>query len=319
MSTNNTNTSTNTNQYATNAFDFSRDTTLVKVEGSLYPWSKRDNAAAHNAATADHADADRFTAYVKLIPKEAYLKPQQILAEARRFIDFPKGIKWDKDGNSAIKNVELDGVRQDLETLRQKFHDAVDELCAQLPALEAKARHDLNGAFARLGWPSEQDVRDRYSFNIKLGVAPSASDIRCQGVSAKAKAEIEEAVRREQSDKLNDLHKQVVGALEAALSRVVNNLTDFSEGKIARFEDTLVTNLAELVEALPRLNIANDRAVDQTITRSRSLLTGLHAALQSQTLRDKKTEAGPKVRKEIAKEAGDILAKLKAGAVSAKV
>lgn len=312
-------TNTNTNQYATNAFDFSRDTTLVKVEGSLYPWSKRDNAAAHNAANADHADADRFTAYVKLIPKDAYLKPQQILSEARRFIDFPKGIKWDNNGNSAIKNTELDGVRQDLETLRQKFYDSVDELVAELPALEAKARLDLNGAFDRLGWPTEQDVRDRYAFTIRLGVAPAADDLRCQGVSAKAKAEIEQAVRNEQTDKLNDLHKQVVGALEGALSRVVNNLTDFTDGKIVRFEDTLVTNLADLVEALPRLNIAGDRAVDQTITRSRQLLTGLHAALQANTLRDKKTEVGPKVRKEIATEAKDILSKLKAGAVSAKV
>ena len=118
---------------------------------------------------------------------------------------------------------------------------------------------------------------------------------------------------------MNDLHKQVVASLEAALGRVVSNLTDFTEGKIVRFEDTLVTNLQDLVEALPRLNIGGDRAVDQTIVRSRSLLTGLHAALQSNTLRDKKTEAGPEVRKKIATEAKDILSKLKAGAVSAKV
>jgi hypothetical protein len=319
MSTINYNTASTTTTASINGFDFHTDTTLVKVEGSLYPWSRKDNDAARNAANADHADADRFNVYVKLISKDAYLKPQQILSEARRFIDFPKGIKWDNNGNSAIKNVELDGVRQDLETLRQKFFAAVDELCAELPALEAKARHDLNGAFDRLGWPTEQEVRDRYKFEVKLGIAPSVNDIRCQGVSAQAKEQIIAAVREEQTTKLNDLHKQVVGALEGALSRVVNNLTEFSEGKIKRFEDTLVTNLAELVEALPRLNIAGDRAVDQTITRSRQLLTGLHAALQANTLRDKKTEAGPEVRKKIATEAKDILSKLKAGAVSAKV
>ena len=307
------------NYTTTNAFDFARDTTLVGVEGSLYPWSKRDDAAAGNAAAADHASADRFTAYVKLIPKDDRLKPQQILSEARRFIDFPKGIKWDKNGNSAIRNVELEAVLSDLETFRQKFHDSVQELIDKLPALESRARAELNGAFDRLGFPTEQEVRDRYKFDVRLGVAPSADDIRCQGVSSNAKAQIEAAIRKEQGDKLADLHKQVVSSLEAALSRVVNNLTDFSEGKIARFEDTLVTNLAELVEALPRLNINADRAVDQTITRSRGLLTGLQKALTEQTLRDKKTDEGSKVRKEIATEAKDILSKLKSGAVSAKV
>jgi hypothetical protein len=312
-------TATTNNYTTTNAFDFSRDSTLVGVEGSLYPWSKRDDAAAYNAANADSADADRFTAYVKLIPKEDRLKPQQILSEARRFIDFPKGIKWDKNGNSAIRNVELDGVLADLETFRQKFYAAVQELVDKLPELEAKARIELNGAFDRLGFPTAQEVQDRYSFDIRIGAAPSPDDLRCQGVSAKAKQQIEAAVRKEQDNKLADLHKQVVGALDAALSRVVNNLTDFSEGRIARFEDSLVTNLAELVEALPRLNVAGDRAVDQTIARSRGLLTGLQKALSEQTLRDKKSEAGPKVRKEIATEAKDILSKLKAGAVSAKV
>lgn len=317
-------TATTTNYTTTNAFDFARDTKLVGIEGSLYPWSKRDDQAAGNAAKQDNAAADRYTAYVKLIPKEDRLKPQQILSEARRFIDFPKGIKWDKNGNSAIRNVELEGVLSDLETYKQQFFAAVQELVDQLPQLEALARRPaaeggLGDAFDRLGFPTEQEVRDRYSFKIRLGAAPSPEDVRCQGVSAKAKAAIEASIREEHNQKLNDLHKQVVSALDAALSRVVSNLTDFSEGKIVRFEDSLVTNLAELVEALPRLNIAGDRAVDQTIARSRGLLTGLQKALSEQTLRDKKTEKGNEVRKEIAKEAGDILSKLKAGAVSAKV
>lgn len=307
------------NYTTTNAFDFATCTTLVGIEGSLFQWSKQDKTAASNAADSDAAQVDRYTLYIRMIPKEDRLEPQQILSEARRFIDFPKGIKWDKNGNSAIKNVELEGVLGDLEVFRQKFYDAVQKLVDKLPELETKARHDLNGAFDRLGFPTAQEVKSRYSFDIRVGVAPSPNDIRCQGVSAKAKAHIEAAVRKDQDNKLADLHKQVVGALDASLSRVVNNLTDFSEGKIARFEDSLVTNLAELVEALPRLNIAGDRAVDQTIARSRGLLTGLQKALTEQTLRDKKSEAGPKVRKEIATEAKDILSKLKAGAVSAKV
>jgi len=65
--------------------------------------------------------------------------------------------------------------------------------------------------------------------------------------------------------------------------------------------------------------VTQDRAVDQTIARSRNLVAGLQKALQEQTLRDKKSEAGPAVRKQIAKEAGDILSKLKSGAVKAAV
>ena len=300
---------------STNTFDIARDCALVSIEGSLYPWAKKDQVAATNAADADHAVSERFTAYVQRLNKEDRLPPQQILSEARRYLDFPTGFAWDGKGGFCVRNTKLDEVTTKLEEFRAKFYAAVDTLCAGLPALEAQARVDLNGAFTRLGFPTEAEVRERYSFEIKLGAIVHADDTRLNHVSSKAREAIEKSIRDDQSKKVGELHKQVVGALESALSRVVTNLTEFTDGKITRFEDSLVTNLEELVEALPTLNVTQDRAVDQTIIRSRTLVSGLHKALAEQTLRDKKSEAGPAVRKEIAKEAGDILSKLKAGAV----
>jgi hypothetical protein len=42
-------------------------------------------------------------------------------------------------------------------------------------------------------------------------------------------------------------------------------------------------------------------------------------AAADKTLRDKKSDTGTEVRTEIAKQAGDILSKLKAGAIKAQV
>lgn len=304
---------------SSNSFDIARDCTLVSIEGSLFPWSKRDDEAANNAASADHADAERFTAYVQRVTKEDRLPPQQKLSEARRFLDFPTGFKWDGKGSFAVVNTKLDSVVTRLEAFRAEFYDLVDQLCQRLPALRDQARVDLNGAFDRLGFPTEQEVRERYRFEIKTSVIPHADDIRLNHVSAKARAAIEDNIRKEQQTKVTELHKTVVSSLESALARVASSLTDFSEGKIARFEDTLVTNLEELVEALPTLNVTDDRTVSAAITRSRDLVQGLHEALQNKSLRDKKSDAGKETRKEIAKQAGDILTKLKSGAVKAKI
>ena len=304
-----------TKNTSTNTFDIARDCALVSIEGSLYPWAKKDEVAAVHAADADKAVSERYTTYVQRLNKADRLPPQQIQSEARRYLDFPNGFPWDGKGGFCVRNTKLEEVLNKLEEFRAKFYDAVDTLCAGLPALEDQAREDLNGAFARLGFPTEAEVRSRYTFNVKLGAIPHADDTRLNNVSSKALESITANIRKEQSEKVTELHQQVVGALESALSRVVTNLTQFTEGKITRFEDSLVTNLEELVEALPSLNVTQDRAVDQTIIRSRTLISGLHKAIAEQTLRDKKSEAGPAVRKEIAKEAGDILSKLKAGAV----
>jgi hypothetical protein len=300
-----------------NGFNIARDCTLVKVSGSVYSWSKKDRTAADNAARADNADSSAYKTYVELIPTEERLRPQQIIAAARDRIAFPKEIKWDNDGRSAVHNTRLEATLEDLNQLKVQFHEAVDAICANLPKLEADAR--ARGVpLDRLGFPSEQELRDRYKFEIEVGAAIDPNDIRLNHVSEKAAEQIVLSVRKQADDKINNLHKQVVASLEAALGRVVSNLTEFSDGKIKRFEDSLITNLAELVECLPRLNVSNDRAVEHTIIRSRGLLDGLHKALAENTLRDKE-EAGPEVRKKIATEASDILSKLKSGAVSAKV
>ena len=302
-----------------NAFDIARDCTLVSVEGSLFPWSKRDDEAAANAAAADHTTSDRYTSYVQRLTKEDRLPPQQKLSEARRYLDFPTGFRWDGKGSFAVVNTKLDSVISKLEAFRAEFYDMVDKLCKSLPALRDRAKVDLNGAFYLLGFPTEDEVRERYKFEIKQSAITHPDDIRLNHVSAKARAAIEDSTRKEYSDKVQDLHKQVVEKLEAALSRVVTSLTEFNSGKIARFEDTMVTNLEELVEALPSLNVNNDRSISAAVTRARDLVSGLVRAAADKTLRDKKSDAGTEVRTEIAKQAGDILSKLKAGAVKAQV
>jgi len=304
---------------ANNAFDIARDCTLVSIEGSLFPWSKRDDQAAANAASADHADSERFSAYVQRLTKEDRLPPQQKLSEARRFLDFPTGFKWDGKGSFAVVNTKLDSVVSKLETFRAEFYDLVDQLCKRLPDLREQAKADLNGAYQRLGFPTEAEVRERYRFDIKQTAITHPDDIRLNHVSAKARMAIEEGTRKEYADKINELHKTVFEKLEAALSRVVENLTDFSSGKIKRFEDTMVTNLEELVEALPTLNVSNDRTIAAAVVRARDLVSGLHKAAESNALRDKKSDVGEETRKEIAKQAGDILSKLKSGAVKASV
>lgn len=302
-----------------NTFDIARDCTLFSIEGSLYPWSKRDDQAAEHAAQADHAASDRFTAYVQRLTKTDRLPPQQKLSEARRYLDFPTGFKWDGKGSFAVVNTKHDSVMTQLEKFRAEFYDLVEALIKRLPELRDQAAADLNGAFSRLGFPTEAEVRERYKFEIKTTPITHPDDIRLNHVSAKARAAIESSTRKEYSDKITELHKTLFEKLESALARVVDSLTDFSAGKVNRFEDTMITNLESLIEALPTLNVNGDRTLNAAISRSRDLVAGLHKATHDKVLRDKKSDAGSEARSTIAKQAGDILSKLKAGAVTAKV
>jgi hypothetical protein len=308
----------NTNNTNNNSFDLSRDCTLLGVEVGLYPWSKKDDTAATHAATAEHASSDRFTAYIQRLSKEDRLPPQQIAGEARKALAFPNGTPWDGKGLFLIPNTRLESTLDALNEIRNRFYAAVETLIQRLPALENKARAELNGAFDRLGFPTASDLREKYRFEIRQSAIVSADDLRLNHVSPQARASIEDNIRREQADQIQEVQKACIAGIESALQRVTESLPAFSDGKIKRFEDTLITGLSELCESLPALNFTHDPTIDRTLGNVNALVSRLTEANQAKVLRAKDTK-GTEVRKDIAKQAGGILAALKSGAVSNKI
>jgi len=194
----------------------------------------------------------------------------------------------------------------------------VAALCQELPNIEVAAKQKLNGAYDRLGFPCEADVRAKFGFEIEQNALPDASDVRLRHCSPAAVEAVRKSVQSAASKKLGEINAAVVKEIEKALGRVVESLSKFTSGEICRFENTLVTDLEAMVENLPALNVTGDRGIEAAVTRSRELLSGLTKALEEKTLRDK-NEKGAEVRTEIVKAAGSILDKLKAGAVKATI
>jgi hypothetical protein len=303
------------------SFDIARDATLVRIRTKGYSWNKKDKVAAANAAKADNADDDAFSAYARLCPddfKELRLAPSRLVAEARELLDYPFSIKWDKDGNALVLNTKLDGTLQKLNDIRARFFDAVRDLVAELPNIEAAARAKLNGAVDRLGFPLATEVREKFDFEIVQSAVPHSDDIRLRHASPAAIAAVTASVQKQAAEKVQEIHSEVVGGITKALATLAEKLSAFNEGKIVRFEDGVFAELEAIVENLPALNVTGDRAVNAALVQSRDLLGKVRAAAEAKTLRDK-DKPGKEVRKEIAEGATDILSKLKAGVVKAKV
>lgn len=303
------------------SFDLARDATLVRIRTKGYSWNKKDLVAAANAAKADNAADDAFSAYARLCPddfKDLRLAPSRLVAEARELLDYPHNIKWDKDGNALVLNTKLDVTLQKLADIRARFFDAVDALIAELPNIEKAARAKLNGAVDRLGFPLSTEIREKFSFEIEHGAVPHPDDIRLRHASPAAIAAVTASVQRQAQEKVQEIHTSVVTGITSTLAALAEKLTKFNDGEIVRFEDGIFSDLEQIVENLPALNVTGDRAVTNALAQSRNLLGKIRAAAESKVLRDKKDD-GVKVRKEIAKEAKGILGKLQAGAVKAKV
>jgi len=327
------------NYKTNNTFDLSRDCTLVGIEVGLYPWAVKDETAARNAAGAERADSNRYSTYIQRLGKEDRLPPQQIASVARKIIAFPNGTPWDGKGMFLVPNQRLETVLTLLKAEQDKFYQAVEGLANAIPALAAKAQRDLGDAFNRIGFPTPEDIRSKYRFSIRQSAITSADDIRLNHVSPKMRHAIEESVRKEHQQQMDDVHASCVAGIESVLKRVVETLPAFSKGEITRFENTLITSMAELCETLPLLNFSKDKTVEIALGQMRGLVAQLMGGATTTTtttdehgnniattpavsliptIREKSAE-GDKVRANISKEARSILAILKNGGVSNKI
>jgi hypothetical protein len=301
-----------------NTFDITRDCTLAGPSISVYNWNVQDKALAAAAAASVGINKEQTRSYVTLLNKVHRQPLLNACNRGRKAVQFPIGTPWDGKGLFLIPNVRLESTLDELKVARNEFYQAVESLINALPDIVENAPEEVRAIFDRYGVPTATKLRDSHSFEIRQSAIVSADDLRLNHVSPAARASIEDNIRREQANQIAEVQKACVQGIEDALRRVAEDLPKFSDGKIKRFEDTLITGLSELCESLPALNFTHDPTIDRTLGNVNALVAQLNLANQAKVLRAKDTK-GTEVRGNLAKQAGGILAALKSGAVSNKI
>ena len=142
-----------------------------------------------------------------------------------------------------------------------------------------QARPELNGLFREEDYPSAEKLREKFGVKLEILPIPSGSDFRVQ-MSAEEQArvsrEIDSNVRQSLTRGTDDLCKR--------LREVVSHMVDRLNEPESRFHSSLVTDVFDLVEILPRLNVNGDgelnRFADQVKQNASALgLFGSHNLL----------------------------------------
>ncbi len=114
-------------------------------------------------------------------------------------------------------------------------------------------RPELNGLFREEDYPAADKLRKKFGVKLEVLPIPSGADFRVQ-MSAEEQArvsrEIDANVRESLMRGTEDLWKR----LREVVARMVDRLNEPE----SRFHGSLVTNVLDLVEILPRLNVNGD-------------------------------------------------------------
>ena len=241
---------------------------LVSLSISMWDRYKYDRKVSDEVA-ASHGTTNKAGRYNKnlLAFNPPSYKAVTSLAGEARTIHYSHTLPWTTDGWSLLPCANWSLYTDKVRDVQTRFNIGVGEFMLEAPALFARSIQELNGLGNVADFPTMQKLRDSFDFRVKFLPFPTADDFRVtlQPTDIDAiKVDLEK-----------DVEVAIAEAMKAPFARlheVVKKMATTLADSDAIFRDTLVTNVEELLEVLPRLNLTGDAQLTAICTQIQQTL-----------------------------------------------
>lgn len=269
-------------------------TKAVLVGIAIHGWQARKydrkvslEVAEKHAATQD---AGRFNKHLLPGGAASYEAVHKKGRELRAFY-YENTLPWSKDGQRILPTANYEKFSEGVRALRREYETLAREFAREYPILKEDAKLLLNGMFQNSDYPDPSEMMVKFSVEIETLPLPAASDFRVD----LGKDEIERIQKELQSrleKEFANANKDLWTRLQNAVSNIVERLS-FPDSK---FHDTLISNLQDLVNLIPSLNVTGDSNLEAVRKRCEVLTAQSPAALRTDI----------EVRADVAKQAREI-------------
>ena len=229
---------------------------IAAWSGRLYDRQASTHVAVHHEASTA---AGRYNKC--LLPRTAFAALNATVSAART-AHYAQSLPWDDQGSRLlpVANYEqytemMDGLRERMVRERARFiEDYEDNI--------DKARLELGKLFRIADYPSKEDLHGKFGLRYRIVPVPDADHFMAKLASDdtdRVKRDIESQIEERLHDAVGDLYRRLGDAVE----RVSERLQEDDEGKPLVFRDSMIGNIRDLVDIVPRLNIFGDDTLAQ--------------------------------------------------------
>ena len=280
--------------------DLNRDAMLAGLRitawsGRLYDREASDHVAVHHDASTS---AGRYNK--RLLPKAAFAALTATMSEARTR-HYANSLPWDDKGARllTVANYEhytelMDALRERVVRQRARFIEDYDDYVGQ-------ARLDLGKLFRIEDYPSKDALQDKFSIRYRITPVPDADHFIAKLASDdtdRVKRDIERHIEEQLHDAVGDLYRR----LAEAVDRVSDRLQEDENGKPLVFRDTMISNIRDLADVVPRLNIFGDDRLARLCEQVKDRIAGV----EPDSLRPSKT-FDPVARDQVKRDADALM------------
>jgi hypothetical protein len=265
---------------------------LVRLSISQWTAKKYDKKVSKEVADKYGTDQERGR-YNKVLVAKAELEKINKAASAARTFHYEQTLPWQDDGARILPSANYMHYTQAMRELRREFENAVSTFIDNYSSLVDDARWQLNGLFNANDYPALNRIGKKFAFEVKVDPMPTAADFRVDLQATEV-----DRIRQEIEHRATQATNEAMQDLWNRLHDVVSKMAERLGTKDAIFRDSLVENVHDLVDLLPRLNLTGDARLEALRQEVAAKLTR-HGP---QTLRENR-----QARRETARAAEDIL------------
>lgn len=211
-----------------------------------------DVASQHNTKE----EAGRYNK--RLLPFEAvsYDAVKLVGGQARAY-HYTHTLPWGEDGIRILPSENFFEYTQAMADFKSDFESTSKKFCKEYPEMRKAAKKALNGMYRDEDYPDDRSIQNKFGFDIAFLPFPDAADFRVQlgddqvdMVRQKITRQVEEATQVA----MRDLWQRLYDAVET--------MSDKLHNPDAIFRDSLIGNLRDLCQLLPRLNFTGDKELE---------------------------------------------------------
>lgn len=250
--------------------------TVLLYRASLSVWTARKLDKSESSKVAQDAGAIEGAANVhkQLLPDCQELREIQSWAGNFRTFVYLNTLPWDDSGWRAGNVARHMDFMQEIGDRIALGETLVDNFCAVYEAAIAKAQFQLGAMFNPAEYETVVAVRRKFAFAVDVQPIPIADDFRVvEGIPPDEVDKLVGKASQAADARLNAAMEDAYQRLYDVVAKMASTLDAYGAKEIRKFNDTLVGNIAELVEVMPALNLTGDPKLAKLAEQAKALTT----------------------------------------------
>lgn len=270
----------------------SEQAVLVNLTVKRWTATKKDNKVTRDVEEEHQAhDAGHYSK--NLIHKSGLAALKTVEQEARKLVNA-ETLPWGDNGDRLLPTTNYFEFQKKFGEVKSKYQREVKAFIAMYPNLKEEAKERLNGLFREDDYPAPEEMLPKFAIKIDINPISNLKDFRLN-INDSEVNKLRRQIQQDTYEKIADTTRDLYQRIAETVGHMATKLAE----QDGIFRNTLVSNISDLVDKLPRLNFTNDSNINDAIEMMKRLI------VDPEVLR-----ADNYIRREKAQQAEELLSKL---------